>query len=149
MSYKVLSLYAYFLLPPLVLSGVIWVYGNNEATAEVLVPELPQSTEQVATVARTHPFLSDYQTHPNAILIDIRTSEEYSSGHIPEAINIDYYDALFTKHVREAVGDKAVFIYCRSGNRTSDAAKRLRSQGLTVYELPGGILSYRGELATD
>lgn len=96
-----------------------------------------------------NPFMKKYQETENAILIDIRTPEEYNSGHIKDAINIDFYSATFVEDLKRTAGDQEVFLYCRSGGRSGYAKTVLESSGLSVYELPGGILSYQGELVKD
>jgi len=145
MSSKPLYIYAVLLAPALIFTLAIWYDVNRKVAAEVSSPVSSDNTA-TAIVASPHPFMVDYLAHENAILIDIRTPEEFAGGHLPGAINIDYYNPLFTQNLRQVASDKTVFIYCRSGNRTSDAYRRLVAQGLEVRELRGGILSYRGEL---
>lgn len=71
------------------------------------------------------------------VLIDVRTREEFKGGHIPGAINIDVQE--IDRRLSEIPRDKAVVLYCRSGNRSSIAAGILRRAGFTeVYDL-GGI----------
>lgn len=131
---------------PICLIGVFGVYISLQkiAAADYLLSDsqtvLPPAEE------RLHPFVVAYQAHENALLIDIRTPQEYASGHLPGALNVDYYDPLFTQTIRTLAKDRTVFMYCRSGNRSSDAYRRLTAQGLMVEEMDGGILSYRGEL---
>lgn len=79
----------------------------------------------------------------NEQLVDVRTLEEYQSGHIDGALNYDWNDATFTDNVNELDKSKPVLVYCRSGNRSSNAADYLRSNGFTqVYELDGGISAW-------
>lgn len=148
MSSKPLYIYAILLAPALILTLVIWYDVSRKVAAEVSTPAL-SGNAATAIEANPHPFMLDYLAHENAILIDIRTPEEFAGGHLSGAINIDYYDPLFTQNIRQVAGSKTVFIYCRSGNRTSDAYRRLVAQGLEVQELRGGILSYRGELVKE
>lgn len=75
------------------------------------------------------------------VLIDVRTPEEFNSGHIPGAINIDV-QALH-RRLKDVPRDRAVVLYCRSGNRSNQAARLLRQAGYTeVYNL-GGIGEWR------
>lgn len=82
-------------------------------------------------------------------LIDIRTSREYTSGYIKGAININFFDRNFMDQMSKLNKEKEIYIYCRSGNRTSKAAARLKGQGFTkIYDLKGGILNWnRNKLA--
>ena len=79
------------------------------------------------------------------ILLDVRTEEEFAAEHIPGAICIP----------NETIGDSAIpelpdkdqtiFIYCRSGNRSKDAAEKLVRQGYTHIIEFGGINDWNGE----
>ncbi|MFN4294498.1 MAG: rhodanese-like domain-containing protein [Thermoflexales bacterium] len=74
-------------------------------------------------------------------LIDVRTPEEFKSGHIPGAINIDVQ--VLARRLDDIPRDRAVVLYCRSGNRSSYAAQMLQRAGYAeVYDL-GGIGDWR------
>lgn len=76
-------------------------------------------------------------------LIDVRTPREFKSGHIKGAKNIDAFSAYFNTEFNKLSRDKAVYVYCRSGSRSRQSAKRLAKMGFTeVYDLKGGILGY-------
>ena len=76
-------------------------------------------------------------------LIDIRTPREYAEGYIEGAININFFDRDFNAQMAKWNKDKELYIYCRSGNRTGKAARRLKDQGFTkIYDLQGGILNW-------
>ena len=76
-------------------------------------------------------------------LIDIRTPGEYTGGYIEGAININFFDSDFNAQMAKLNKDKELYIYCRSGNRSGKAAKRLKDQGFTkIYDLQGGILNW-------
>lgn len=80
---------------------------------------------------------------PDAPIIDVRTSEEYSEGHIPNAVNIDWFAPDFDQQMAAFDKGKPILIYCRSGNRSGQALKKLQTDGFTqVLELEGGILSW-------
>jgi thioredoxin 1 len=79
----------------------------------------------------------------NVQLLDVRTPEEFSQGHIANAVNIDIQSEHFDANARNLYSDLPVYVYCRSGSRSSDAAERLRKLGFKeVYELKGGILDW-------
>ena len=83
------------------------------------------------------------------IIVDVRTQEEYDSGHIPGAICIPN-ESIGTEHPEELPDPRQVIlIYCRSGNRSKQAAQKLFDMGYTnVYEF-GGINDWTGEIVTD
>ncbi len=82
----------------------------------------------------------------NITIIDVRTKEEYESGHIKGAINIP--DTEIENEVNYDK-DKAIAVYCRTGVRSSETAKTLEKMGYTkIYDL-GGITNMNVELTTD
>lgn len=79
-------------------------------------------------------------------LIDVRTSAEYSEGHIENAKNIDFSSASFTKDISTLDKEKPVFIYCRSGNRSGKSVKDFINAGFSeIYDLNGGMVEWHAE----
>ena len=69
-------------------------------------------------------------------LVDVRTADEYKSGYIPGAINISVQE--LSGKLNKIPKDKPVVVYCRSGSRSSQAARTLLGAGYTdVYDLGG------------
>lgn len=81
----------------------------------------------------------------NINLIDVRTYDEFASGHIPNSINIDFNNfEEFKKNIDLIDKGKPTYIYCMSGGRSSKAFTYLSKKGFTnLYELDGGIISWR------
>lgn len=76
------------------------------------------------------------------MLVDVRTPEEFASGHIPGAVNIPVQE--LQSRLQEIPQDTAVVLYCRSGNRSNQAAGILGGAGYPeVYDL-GGIGAWAG-----
>ena len=89
-------------------------------------------------------FSEKMKSIPDAVLLDVRTPEEFSKGHLPDALNIDWNANGFDTEVATLDKSKPVFIYCLSGARSAAAAKKLRSGGFaSVIELQGGIMKWR------
>jgi len=78
------------------------------------------------------------------LLIDVRTPEEYRSGHIPTAINIDYRE--IADGLEETDRDQRIVLYCRSGSRSRNAYRTLREMGFTNVVDFGGIIHWDGEV---
>ena len=79
----------------------------------------------------------------NMALIDVRTAEEYADGHLRNASNVDWYADDFLSQIQSAYPSQTpLAIYCRSGRRSADAAKKLAKAGYTVYNLLGGYLAW-------
>lgn len=82
-------------------------------------------------------------TTPKAQIIDVRTPEEFASGHIDNAANINWFDADFATKMASYDKTKPVFVYCKVGGRSIKAANKLAEMGFTtIYNLDGGILKW-------
>lgn len=89
-------------------------------------------------------FAKNIKTIPFATILDVRTPEEFSKGHLHNAKNIDWNGNYFDKQIAELDKTQPVFVYCLSGGRSSSAANKMRSDGFKeVYELSGGIMKWR------
>lgn len=74
-------------------------------------------------------------------IIDVRTPQEFSEGHIEGAININFFDKTFLDQIAKYEKNEPLFIYCKSGNRSGQASKKIADFGFTkIYDLEGGIL---------
>ena len=83
------------------------------------------------------------------IILDVRTQEEFASGHIPEAINIPN-EVIGTEDIPELPNkEQLILVYCRSGNRSKQASEKLVALGYTNIVEFGGINSWSGEIVTD
>lgn len=79
----------------------------------------------------------------NILLIDVRTPQEFAQGHIDNAKLIDYMQADFMNKMSKLDTSKELYIYCRSGNRSGKAARKLEVMGFPkIYDLKGGILNW-------
>ena len=89
-------------------------------------------------------FAEKIKQLPSAPLLDVRTPEEFSKGHLAGALNYDWNGNAFEKQIASLDKQKPVFVYCLSGGRSGEAAKDMRSKGFKeVYELQGGIMKWR------
>ena len=80
----------------------------------------------------------------NAVIIDVRTPEEFNKGHLRNSLNVNWFDENFDKNLKIFNKDLPVFVYCLSGGRSSKANEKIQSLGFkNVYELDGGILEWR------
>jgi len=79
-------------------------------------------------------------------IVDVRTPDEFSEGHLPGAVNIDVNGTDFAEQIKKLDKKVPVAVYCRSGRRSKLAADQLINSGYTVTELDGGIISWQGEI---
>jgi thioredoxin len=88
-------------------------------------------------------FAEKIKATPNAQILDVRTPDEYSSGHIENADNINWNSDSFVAKTDKYDKSKPVFVYCMSGGRSHQAAGKLQELGFkNVYELQGGIMKW-------
>ena len=80
------------------------------------------------------------------VLLDVRTQEEYASGHIPGAICIPN-ETIGSEEIPELPDkDQLILVYCRSGNRSKQASQKLAEQDYTNVVEFGGINGWTGNL---
>ena len=79
------------------------------------------------------------------IILDVRRPDEFTAGHIPNAINVPN-EIIGTAEIPELPDkDQLIMVYCRSGRRSQEASEKLVKLGYTNIVEFGGILDYTGE----
>lgn len=89
--------------------------------------------------------VTEYKAAPDAVLVDVRTVQEYQGGHIPESKNVPLQQLDKISSVAENKGIQ-LFVYCYSGSRSREAASLLRQMGYTNVKNIGGIAAYSGKV---
>ncbi|MCY9657156.1 rhodanese-like domain-containing protein [Paenibacillus chondroitinus] len=91
-------------------------------------------------------FQDELKGNSNKILIDVREPGEVKHGYIAGAKNIPL--SQLKQRVSEIPADKTVYLYCRSGMRSKQAARILQKKGFReLAHLQGGIMSWKGKIA--
>ena len=85
----------------------------------------------------------------NYILLDVRTQEEYQNGHIPGAICVPNEEIGSTEPEELPDKEQLILVYCRSGNRSKQAAEKLAKLGYRNIVEFGGINDWDGEIETE
>ena len=83
---------------------------------------------------------------PNAQwqLLDLRTPEEFATGHLKNATLMNFYDADFRERLLTMNRHQPTILYCRSGNRSGQALEIMRELGFrNVYDMQGGIMAWQ------
>jgi rhodanese-related sulfurtransferase len=75
----------------------------------------------------------------NAVIIDVRTPEEYATGHLDGAVNIDVQSPDFGTIISQLPTDGEYFVYCRSGNRSGQAIAQMEASGFTDLTNGGSV----------
>jgi len=83
----------------------------------------------------------------SAIVIDVRTPQEYDDGHISNSLLIDIYSPTFADQISKLDKAKNYYIYCRRGHRSFNAGVFMIEQGFNkVHHLKEGIISWTEKL---
>ncbi|WP_026711256.1 rhodanese-like domain-containing protein [Flavobacterium filum] len=89
---------------------------------------------------------ADALNDENAVILDVRTPEEFENGMIPNAINIDIYKGQgFIYLLEELDKSKTYYVYCHAGSRSAKACEVMQHLGFEkTFNLLGGISAWNG-----
>ena len=90
-------------------------------------------------VAACTPAAEPISISAETVIIDVRTPDEFTSGHLDGALNIDVQSASFDETVSELPTDGEYVVYCQSGNRSAAAIGRMEGLGFTALTDAGGV----------
>ncbi len=103
------------------------------------------SSSTVASLDAKH-FAATVDSLQDEQLIDVRTSSEFSTGHIDGAKNIDWNGSDFAEQAKLLDKNKPVMVYCLSGGRSQEAANFFKTEGFSnVIEMEKGIVGWKSE----
>ena len=88
--------------------------------------------------------VEEYRAVPQAILLDVRTPEEYRGGHVPGSKNLPLQQIEKITSIAEKK-DTPLFVYCQSGARSRQAVSLLQRMGDVNVNNIGGMSAYRGK----
>jgi len=109
-------------------------------------PETQTQIIEDITAKEAYALIQNDAENQTFIIIDIRTPEEYTNGHIENAINLDYYSKTFRDELNKLDKNKTYLIYCRSGHRSGMALGIMNELGFReVYNMLGGITQWKAE----
>ena len=89
--------------------------------------------------------VQEYKNAAGAVLLDVRTPQEYRDGHIPGSQNVPLQQLDKVEEVTENK-DTVLYVYCRSGARSRQAVSLLNHMGYTNVHNIGGIAAYSGKV---
>lgn len=124
-------------LLPGIMNAEMQAAETQNATAVAAASQAAQSTVPQRIDGQT--YLAQFENTPH-FLLDVRTPAEFAGGHIEGAANIAV--ETLQSRLSEIPRDQPVVLYCRSGNRSAQAAQILRDAGFTgIYDM-GGIIAW-------
>ncbi len=101
-----------------------------------------QSSKSIQTID-VKSFAEKLKTTKNTQLLDVRTPEEYATEHIGNAVNVNWNGDDFITKASKYDKSKPVFVYCKVGGRSAQAADKLAELGFKeIYNLDGGIMKW-------
>lgn len=81
---------------------------------------------------------------PGTVLLDVRTAQEFSEGHLQGAQNLDFSSEGFSASIAGLDKSMNYMVYCKSGRRSAMAAEQMKDAGFTkITDLKGGITAWR------
>ena len=94
-------------------------------------------------------WTSQLESDTNAVILDVRTDDEWNEGFIPGAILNDIYKGQgFIYRLEELDKTKSYYVYCKAGGRSSQACSIMKQMGFEkTYNLDGGFMNWEGEVA--
>lgn len=94
-------------------------------------------------------WLDQLKNDANAVILDVRTEDEWNEGFIPNAVFNDIYKGQgFIYRLEELDKTKNYYVYCKSGGRSGQACSIMNQMGFeNTYNLEGGFMNWEGEVA--
>jgi len=100
---------------------------------------------EVISVSEASKMIDENNDNQDFVILDVRTDEEYKSGHIANSANIDYKSSDFKDQVGKLDKNKTYLTYCRSGRRSAGASKTMKELGFeNIVMIDGGIMAWDG-----
>ncbi|HMI06336.1 MAG TPA: rhodanese-like domain-containing protein [Flavobacterium sp.] len=98
---------------------------------------------------RQEDWVSQLEADDNAVILDVRTEDEWNDGYIPNAIHIDIYKGQgFIYEVDALDKSKNYYVYCKAGGRSEQACNIMNQLGIdNTYNLVGGMMQWKGKVA--
>lgn len=121
----------------IIIIGVVCIMNKKEKIIE---------NEVIIKHVSMNDIVQIMDENENYIILDVRTQAEYNQGHIPNAICIP--NETIDENVVNKLPDKnqMILVYCRSGNRSKQAAEKLKKLGYTNLIEFGGIIDWKGKI---
>ena len=129
-------------------SSITIIGGADGPTSIFLAGTLSGGENKVAdfTSISMEEAKEKFKTKGDYMILDVRRPDEYAQGHIPGAINLANESITDTEPAELMDKDQTIYVYCRSGNRSRQAAAKLAAMGYSNIIECGGIMDWTGEL---
>ena len=138
----------FFLLAAIICFGMAAIKFCTARMKPNSAPITPQPSHKDTGVLTAEEAKQRMDENSEAIVLDVRTQEEYDQGHIPGAVCLP--NEFITEDMPFPFAkDTELLLYCRSGRRSAEAAEKLRELGFSnVYDF-GGILDWPYDITAE
>lgn len=127
-----------------IIVSIFGFFNGVDNSSNSTIEEVENSNVLKSVSAQEFKQLINNRDVENSVILDIRTLEEYNSGHIENADLLDYYSKSFRYELSQLNKDKTYYIYCRSGSRSGQTLSMMKDLGFTsVINLGSGINSWK------
>ncbi|AEA46376.1 rhodanese-like domain-containing protein [Archaeoglobus veneficus] len=133
-----------YVLFVLLVAGVAIAGCAQEAVKEQVAGE--DLTVKNISPVEAFELIQKNKGNPDFVILDVRTPEEFSQGHIENAINVNYYSKTFENELNRLDKNKTYLVYCRTGHRSGLAVEVMKELGFKkVYNMMGGIAEWEAK----
>jgi rhodanese-related sulfurtransferase len=125
----------------IIISGIYIAFIKDDSDTE---SNSKQSiTVEDITTKEAFDLIQNNSENPDFVILDVRTLDEYNSGHIENASMLDFYNESFADDLDQLDKDDTYLVYCRTDNRSRSATDIMVELGFKdVYNMLGGIVQW-------
>ncbi|MFC1952883.1 rhodanese-like domain-containing protein [Chloroflexota bacterium] len=132
------------LLSLLLIFGTILTGGC--AGTDTITSEVPTLQVENVSTQEAYSLIQNNRNNPDFIILDVRTPEEFSVGHIDGAVNTDFYEDTFREELDALDRNTTYLVHCRSESRSQSTVDTLEALGFTkIYHMTGGYIEWEAE----
>ena len=122
----------------LALMGPLAACSSSTSTSTAATP-----VQETKAITKVDPATAESLVKQGVTVLDVRTPEEFATGHIAGAVNVNWEGADFATQVKQLDPAKPVLVYCHSGNRSGQAVRVMEQEGFQrIFDLGGGVLAW-------
>lgn len=140
--YSFITLFSLLLMFCFVVTGI----AQPADAPPTQVPAGKTTVIKKLSAKEAYDLLQSKKNTTNFVILDVRTPEEFESGHVEGAININYHAETFVEELNKLDKGKSYLVYCRTGRRSGDTVGIMTKQGFgELYRIDGDISKWKSE----
>jgi rhodanese-related sulfurtransferase len=120
-----------------------WVWSKNDNGNAIVIDRQTNLPIKDVTPREAFDIITASQSPGVPVILDVRTPQEYTSGHLRDAINIDFNSKVFKDEINQLDKDITYIVYCRTGLRSAAAQIAMEEAGFkNAINMTGGISNW-------